>query len=155
MSTVRIQRRGAPAPRYRVVAQPPSRGVIFVGDYLDEAEANRADDDARMWLFRFLLLRCSTTTGWHDRARVHRVIVLGTQPYPPCPPRVARWLRLRGWDVPAPQEQKKLPVTVVVEAFLRRLQALETGVEIVEARLSGRPAGGTELQQRVPKPFLI
>lgn len=119
--------------------QPTRRGPIFIGDYSDESAAHRADDDARIWLHHLMLLRDSLDTGWHDRRRAYRTLIMRSEPLPQCPPRLARWLSERGWTVDnAIRTEKRENAAERLHAFLRRLDAIETALDKLEA--SAAPA---------------
>lgn len=137
MSTVPHHAKGTPHPIYRVRVQPTGRGPIWVGDYVDKAEARRADDAARMWLFDLHMLRCSLSTGWHQPRLVYQVLGTRTAPLPQCPARLAAWLHKRGWKIPGydpnPAPIDRRPPTQIVDEYLRRLAAIEYRIAKLEA----------------------
>jgi len=118
-------------PIHRVIVQPSGRGPIWIGDFDDLRVAKQLDDEARMWLFHLQLLRCSLSTGWHDKRRVYRVLALQSEPLPRVPERLARWLSARGWIVPGTEFKLWRPIPAA-EEFFAKYAELSSRLDMLE-----------------------
>lgn len=152
MSTRRYHPRGTAYPFWRVIVTPTNRGPVWIGDFLNEDVAKRADDDARLWLCELALLRDVLATEWHDSARAVRILGARTEPLPPCPPHLAGWLTRRGWEIPGYVETQKPRKRADDVECLRRFLA---GLALLEAKLDRLENNGGVTSGQPDRSFVI
>jgi hypothetical protein len=113
---------------YVVAVNVPRRGSVYLGKHASREDAEEQQETARVWLYRFGFLTRLQHGTFRRVGRVRTLARTNWAGCPPCPWRLALWLRKRGWTV---DPVEPAPIEIAVAERKRVLAAEEKYADVV------------------------